>query len=262
MGTSTYGLAMTNRFMLGAATLLLGAQADMFNLTRAANSVGLVKNFSLTTQPSFSELTQGVKNTIVYSVMNGNTAKAAAEWYEFTPQNISYVAQLNGATMVPATNIETTLSAGVTGSTGSPATTFTVASGTGFAVDDWVLIQDPVNADDAVIRKVSAIATNTFTTNPNIQRNLASGAIVRRVNFIDVGSKVDQPFFSAMVLGQLADGSEVAIALPKVRVTNGLNMSFTTNDYGNMGVELAIYDLVPTDPHYAQFGSTPAAILT
>ena len=72
----------------------------------------------------------------------------------------------------------------------------------------------------------------------------------------------EQPFFSAMVLGTLADGSEIAVALPKVRITNGLNMAFQSNDYGNMPIELGIYDLTPTDPHYAQFGAVPAKILT
>ena len=258
----SYGLAMTNRFMLGAATLLLGAQADLFNLTRAQHSVGLIKNFALTAEPSFTDLTQGVKNTLVYSVMTGNTARASAEMYEFTVRNLAYVAQLNGATIQTATNIETTLSAAVTGSSGTPATTITVTSATGFAVGDWILIQDPLVPDDSIVRKIATIATNTITTNPNIQRNLAANAVVRRVNVIDVGSKEEQPFFSAMVLGTLADGSEIAVALPKVRITNGLNMAFQSNDYGNMPIELGIYDLTPTDPHYAQFGAVPAKILT
>lgn len=257
-----YGLAMSNRFMLGSATLLLGPQADLFNLTRSQHSVGLVKNFALTAEPTYTDLSQGVKNTVVFSVMTGHTARASAELYEYSAKNLAYVAQLNGATMTPATNIETTLSAPVTGSSGSPATSVTVASATGLAVDDWILIQDPTTPDDAVIRKISAIATNTITTNPNIQRNLATGSVVRRVNFIQVGSKEEQPFFSAIAHGTLANGDEVSIALPKVRVTNGLNLSFQTNDYGNMPIELGIYDLTPTDPHYAQFGNTPAAILT
>jgi len=257
-----FGLAMSNRFMLGAATLLIGPQADLFNLTRALHSVGLVKNFAVTAEPTYTDLSQGVKNTVVFSVMTGHTARASAELYEFSPKNLAYVAQLNGAALVAATNIETTLSAGVTASSGSPATTFTATSGTGFAVNDWVLIQDPTTPDDSVIRKISAIATNVITTNPNIQRNLATGSVVRRMNFIEVGSKVEQPFFSAIAHGTLANGDEISVALPKVRITNGLNLSFATNDYGNMPIELGIYDLIPTDPHFAQFGAVPAAILT
>lgn len=257
-----YGLANTNRFMLGSATLLIGPQADLFNLTRAEHSVGLIKNFNLTTEPSFVELTQGVKNTVVYSVMNGNTARVSAEWYEFTTRNLAYVAQMNQAEFTEATNIETTLSAAVTGSSGTPATSVTVTSATGFAEGDWIQVANPVTPDDAVVRRITAISTNEFTVSPSIERNLAQGAIVRRMNFIEVGSKQDQPFYSAMVLGQLANGDEIAVALPKVRVMNGLNLQFQTNDYGNMPVELSIYDLVSTDAHYSMFGEIPAAILS
>ncbi len=258
----SYGLAMTNRFMLGAATLLIGPQADLFNLTRAEHSVGLIKNFSLTAEPSFTDLSQGVKNTLVYSVMTGNNARASAEVYEFTFRNLAYVAQMNGATAVAQTNIETTLSAAVVGSEVTPATTMTLTSATGFTEGDWVLIQDPLVPDDAIVRKIATLAADVATTNPNIQRNLAAGSVVRRVNFVDVGSKEDQPFFAAMVLGTLADGTEISVALPKIRVTNGLNLSFQTNDYGNMPVELGIYDLTPADPHYAIFGAVPAKIFT
>lgn len=194
--------------------------------------------------------------------MTGHTARASAELYEFTTKNIAYTAQLNGAALTPSTNIETTITAAVAGSSGSPATTFTVASATGLAVGDWILIQDPLTPDDAVIRKIGTIATNVITPNPAIGRNLAANSVVRRVNFTEVAAKVEQPFFSAMVHGVLANGDEISVALPKVRVTNGLNLSFQTNDYGNIPIELGIYDLTPTDPHFAQFGYTPAAIVS
>lgn len=257
-----YGLANTNRFMLGAATLLLGPQADLFNLTRANHSVGMIKNFALTAEPTYTDLSQGVKNTVVYSVMTGHTARAAAELYEFTTKNIAYTAQLNGAALEPSTNIETKVATAVAGSTGSPVSSVVVASATGLAVGDWVLIQDPLTPDDATIRKITAIATDTLTVAPGIARAVAVDSVVRRVNFTEVASKQEQPFFSAMVHGVLANGDEISIALPKVRVTSGLNLSFQTNDYGNMPLELGIYDLTPTDPHFAQFGYTPAAIVS
>lgn len=255
-----YGLANTNRFMLGAATLLLGPQADLFNLTRAEHSVGMIKNFALTAEPSFTDLTQGVRNTVVFSVMTGHAVRGSAELYEFTARNLAYTAQMNGAAFVADTNIETATTAVVDGTT-TPATTVTVASATGLAADDWILIQNPASPDDAVPRKIVSIATDTLTIAPAIERQIPSGATVRRMNFIEVGGKEETPFYSALVHGVLADGSEITVALPKVRVTNGLNLAFQTNDYGNMPIELGVYDLVATDPHYATFGSTPAAIL-
>lgn len=255
-----YGLANTNRFMLGAATLLLGPQADLFNLTRAEHSVGMIKNFALTSEPAFTDLTQGVRNTVVFSVMTGNAVRGSAELYEFTAKNLAYTAQMNGAAFVADTNIETTTDAAIDGTT-TPVTTVTVAAGAGFAVDDWILIQSSANPDDAVPRKITAISSNTLTVAPAIERSIPSGAVVRRMNFVEVGGKEETPFYAALIHGVLADGSEITVALPKVRVTNGLNLSFQTNDYGNMPIELGVYDLVATDPHYAIFGSTPAAVL-
>lgn len=256
-----YGLANTNRFMLGAATLLLGPQADLFNLTRAEHSVGLIKNFALTAEPSFTELTQGVRNTVVFSVMTGHAVRASAELYEFTAKNLAYTAQMNGAQFVAKTNIETKTTTAIDG-TATPVTTVAVTSATGLAVGDWILIQSPTNPDDAVPRKITTIATNNLTVAPAITRQLATNATVRRMSFVEVGGKEETPFYAALVHGVLADGSEVTVALPKVRVTNGLNLSFQTNDYGNMPIELGVYDLTATDPHYAMFGATPAAILT
>lgn len=258
----SYGLANTNRFMLGAASILLGPQADLFNMTRATNSIGMVKNFSLVTEPSFADLTQGVKNTLVYSVMNGHTARVSAELYEYTPKNLAYLASLNGGTFTPSTNIETTVATAVAGAPGSPATSVLVASGTGFAIGDWILIQSATQVDDAIVTKVTAVVTNTLTVAPGVGRAFSVGATVRRMNYTAIAEKTDPPFFSALVLGQLANGDEIALALPKVRITSGLNLTFSSDDYGNMPLEMAIFDLVSTDPNFATFGPTPAAILS
>jgi hypothetical protein len=84
------GEAKTNNFMLGTATVMLGPMDDVFDLTPANHSIGLVKNFQLQSQPTFADLTQGIKNTQVYSVHTGNDVRASMEVYEFTAQNLSY----------------------------------------------------------------------------------------------------------------------------------------------------------------------------
>lgn len=257
-----YGLAKNNRFMLSTASLLLGAQADVFNLTQAANSVGLVKNLVLTSNPTFTELSQGVKNTMVMSVMTGNEVTAQGELYEFTAQNLAYLAQLNGATFDTATNIETTIPLAGTGSPGSPATVIAVTSATGFAVGDWILIQNPNVDDDTIARKITAIATNNITVSPAITRTTAANSVVRRVNLIAVGTKTDAPMFSAVVHGQLASGEEVSYVLPRVRITSGLNLAFQSSDFGNMPIEIKAYDLTPTDTGYTELGPVSGAILT
>lgn len=250
------GEAKTSSFMLGTATVMIGAQADLFDLNPADHSVGLVKNFRITGEPSYTDLTQGVKNTIVYSVMTANVIRAAMEVYEYTGANLSYALGLEGSAVTPQT-VETTLSAPASASD----TSVTVTSETGFAVDDYVMIQD--GADDKVIvRKLSATAAGTLSFTDDLPKPIPAGATVKKANVISIGSKVDQPFLSAKVVGTIADGTEVAILCPKIRITNGFSLGFTTEGFDNMPYEFSFYDLVSTDPNYAEFAGEQAKLFT
>lgn len=250
------GEAKTNSFMLGTATVMLGAQSDLFNLTPAQHSVGLVKNFRITGEPSYTELTQGVKNQQVYSVMTGNTIRASMEVYEYTESNIAYSLGLEGASITPA-NVETTLS--------SPAsvsdTSVSVADETGFAVDDYVLIQHGTD-DEVYVRKLTTVAAGQLDFAEQLPAAAATGSSVRKANVIGIGSKQDQPFLSAKIVGTIANGKEVVILCPKIRITNGFSLGFTTDNFDNLPYEFSFYDVVATDPHFAQFQGEQAKLVT
>ena len=70
------GLAKTDAFMLGDATVMIGAMADLLTLNTVEHSIGLVKEFMVKSEPGYTELTQGVKNTVVASVMTSNKVSA------------------------------------------------------------------------------------------------------------------------------------------------------------------------------------------
>lgn len=59
------GEAKSTSFVLGTATVMIGPRADVFELTPEEHSIGLVKNFTLSGDPSYLDLTHGVRNTIV-----------------------------------------------------------------------------------------------------------------------------------------------------------------------------------------------------
>lgn len=250
------GEAKTENFMLGTATVMLGAQADLFDLTAEQHSIGLVKQVGITSEPTYTELTQGTKNTLVYSVMTQNTVRASMEVYEYTMQNLAYGMGLNGGSYTTKT-------------TGSTVTTpvvgddvvddITVTSGTGFAVNDMVFIY--VSPETFLVRKITAIASNVLTVDTPIPAGVtvAAGSEVLVVNMAGVGSKVEQPFLACKILGKLANNQPVALLLPKVRVTRGFNVNFSTQDFGNMPFELQIYDLVTTDPNYDFFKNLGSA---
>lgn len=250
------GEAKTNSFMLGSATVMIGPQADLFTLAPSTHAIGLVKNFTVSNEPQYTDLTQGVKNTIVYSVMTGNRVRAQMEVYEYTSKNIAYALGLNGASMAAIT-----ASTNTTAATLAAATSVTVTSATGLTVGTWISIQE--GTDDKIFyRRITAVATNSLTLNAALPVALASGAVVQKVNVIDVGSTVDQPFLSAKIVGSLADGTEVGLLIPKIRITAGFTLGFTTDNFGNLPMEFSCYDLTSEDPNYADFSGTQAKLFT
>ncbi|MGO4302257.1 hypothetical protein [Cupriavidus sp. RAF12] len=254
------GEAKTNQFMLGTATVMVGPQADLFSLNPDEHSIGLVKNFTLTSEPGFTDLTQGVKNTVVYSVMTANKVRANMEAYEYTAKNLAYAAALDGSTITPAdvaTTLQTEVVANPVGSD-----TLELASVTGLVVNDWLHVQE--GSDDRVtMGRISAIdsTAKSVTLAQSFKHAIPAGAKVTKVNAIGVGSKKDQPYLAAKVVGKLADGSVVSLLIPKLRVTNGFAVAFKTDSFGNLPLQFDVQDLTASEPFYAEFADKGSAIL-
>lgn len=246
------GEAKTSKFMLGTATVMLGPVAELYNLTPETHSIGLVKNFRIQSQPGYTDLTQGVKSTKVFSVMTSNEVTASAEVYEYTTANIMYSLGLEGR-QAAAPAVTTVATAGTAAST-----TVALTSATGIVAGDYIAIE--MGGENVVIRKVVSLATNTATVTPAISQAVPKDAVVRKVTAVSIGSKDDQPFLAMKVVGKLADGTTVTILCPKIRITNGFSLGFTSDNFDNLPYEMAFYDLVATDPHYADFKNEQAKI--
>lgn len=250
------GEAVSNSFMLGTATVMIGAQADLMNLA-VVNSVGLVKNISLKTAPAFTELTQGVKNTVVYSVMTANKVTVDGEMYEYTGRNVTYALGLDGTTLLPPTAVTTcnsAINAPVSPALSAANITLTAATGFNLSGGDTIMVQVG-NLDQCIIRKIVSITGLVATLDSGFPIGIPVGASIKKMNVIAVGSFADQPYLSAKIVGTLANGDEVVILLPKVRMTNGLNLAFKTGGFEFIPLALEVFDLVPTDPNYAYFQS-------
>ncbi len=116
--------------------------------------------------------------------------------------------------------------------------------------------------DKAFYRRIVTISTNTITLNAALPVAMASGSTVQKVNAVDVGSQVDQPFLSAKIVGSLADGTEVGLLIPKIRITAGFTLGFTTDNFGNLPMEFTCYDLTADDANYALFSNKQAMLFT
>lgn len=247
------GLALSDKFMLGTATLMIGALADLQSLG-VAQSLGLAKNVGLKTTPGFVELTQGVKNNVVTSVQNKNDMTVDAEIFEYSSRNMTYAVSLDGSALVPAVNATTTTSA-LTAAGGPPLVTpavIPVASATGMAAGGWLAIHID-GTEQIFYRRIVSIATLNVTVSSGMPVSVPSGAKVEVVNVVPLGSTKDNPFLSAKITGQLADNSWVTILIGKCRVTSGVSLAFKTDNFDNIPFQLTVYDLNPNDPNYNLF---------
>jgi hypothetical protein len=265
------GEAKTNAFLLATATVMLGTQDELWDLNPAAHSIGLVKNFSIQTTPKFTDLTQGVTNTVVYTVLTDNPVQATMEAYEYTAKNLSYGLGLDGSALAPITTTDVLKTAIV----GDGSTTHTVAIAAvadisaQYAVGSYVMIQGVGGTDLVFVAKiltsVFATDTQTLTLSQDIPTGVtfAAGAKVSVTHRIDVGTKVAQPFFSAKVVGILPENNEPCVILiPKLRVIKGFTLAFS-GQFGNLPFEFQPLELVTSDANYAEFANRgPVAIMS
>jgi len=246
------GEAKSIDFLVGTATIMLGAQADLRDFRPESHSIGLVKNVKLMAEASYIELTQGIRNSVVHSIKTGEPVRASCEVYEFNAANWTYALGFSGYNVVN-TEFETTVTTLVPSSP-TGLDTFDVVATTGYTVGDYVMVQ--VGYDDTVIpRKIVAKTTSTVQFDAPI-KNVAVpvGAKIRRCLVVPVGRKSEQPFLAAKIVGTMADNREIAIEIPKLRITKGFDIVFQTSDYANMAFEFTVYDQVPTvDPQYTRF---------
>ena len=257
------GEAKTNAFMLGTATVMLGDREDLFDFTPANHSIGLVKNFNLTVDQSYTDLGQGLTNQTVFSVKTGSKIMATMEAYEYTGKNLTYALGMEGF----SAGVAITASSSIIGTPSPTATGFTMSGAlAGLIVGDYIKIQTG-NNDQVLVRKVATITGAALTFVDPLPAAPAVGATVSKMNVIPLGSSTacEDTFVAAKIVGTLADCSEVVLLLPKVKVTKGFNMAFNSNDFQNLPLELTVYDLLADDDHYAafaEFGNASAMLLT
>jgi len=250
------GEARTDNFMLGTATLMLGPLARLMALG-VDDSVGLVKNVKLMSEPSNAELTQGVRNSLVYSVLTGNPVTMSGEVYEYTLKNLMYSASLDGSALTTIAAAATTVASAYVAPVNPAllgAVTLPVTDATNIAQGDTIAVQ--VGARDQVFaRRVVSKSTNTLTLDYGFPVAIAAGAPLKKVTVAAIGTQDEPPYLAAKLIGELANGQVVTVLVPKIKITSGLNLAFQTDNFQNMPWELKVYDQLPTDPFYADFAT-------
>lgn len=253
------GTALTSQFLFGQASLLVGPMADQLILNAAAHSLGLVKNVNISSETQRADLTQGVLNEPVATVVNGLNITGATEVYEFTAKNLAYGLSLDGSALTPMTSLHTlqaTVNAAATAAI-IPGVDVTAQ----YPANSWIFLQE--GQDDRV--HIARVSTSAFSTNttvnfvgypvPTGMTFTTTAGRIGRLNKVDTDPVGMNTNFSMRVVGtSLTDKRPIVLHFPKVRITKGFSMAFSADNYGNLPFEFMPLTPVATDAGYnAQF---------
>ncbi len=262
MSSTGVGGPITDKFNIGVATLMVGPMDKILELNPEEHSLGLVKNVTMTSETSEVELKYGIRGTTVDSQVTGVDTTISTEVYEYTASNLAYAAQLDGNEF--ATGGTYALSAAVTG--GSSATTVSIVADSDitskFPKGTKIMLQASSTEEfDKVY--LAVVESATFATNKvtitlseaiPLGWNFSAGDKVQTVNVIPVGSDKPQPYLGVKIVGMLPNGNEpVTIIIPKAKITSGMTLGFTTDDYSNMPFEIKPYALTKSDAMFDYF---------
>lgn len=261
------GSAKTKNFLLSTATVMVGPAADLHKLNPAEHSLGLVKNFQMTADPTYIELTQGVKNSVVMSVKNADGVKCAMEVYEYTLRNLGYAAGLDASGVSFDSNNTIWLASAAYASAGKTIEVTTDVSAL-LAAGDYIFMQNGLDDKVHIAKVASAVFATGKTTitvaagyEPSATAAFPIGTRIGKVKRLDIGASDVQPEFAAKIVGLLpVDNAPFTILLPKIKITKGLGVAFQTDNFGNLPFEFTPYSGVSEDPFYADYGNACAIL--
>lgn len=249
--------AKTNQFMIGEATIMVGAMDKVFDLMPDKHGLGLTKNLAVRVETGSVDLTQGIAQVPVFSIQNQFNPSMACEVYEYTARNLAYGLGLDatGAGYDPSV----AGSAGpftltTPGAAAGTSVELTTGQGATFAVGDWVVLQQ--SEDYVFAAQVTAKTTDTLTIDRAIPADVTFGVatttVFRARNIPAVAGQNTFLSVKAVVI-MPKDKRPVPLLFPKVRITRGFDLSTGASDYSNLPFEFQPYPLTPEDALYSSF---------
>ena len=176
------GEAKTNAFNIGTATVMLASLGtNPETLTPEKHSIGLVKNFTVSSTDQYTDLTQGIQNDIVWSEKTGSEITASMEVYEYTASNLAYALGISGSNMVEGDKFSIKSASG---------TEVVVAAGDSLGNDfiegDRILIQSKAAEDLVYLGKVQS-AQYTAASNPEVSLETTNHQLFAKLNTLMSG---------------------------------------------------------------------------
>lgn len=246
------GDAQTSRFVITPAEFRIGPMTEA-NKLLPSNSVGLLNSATVTFNVESVDLEGGLPKVLYDTAVTSQPGTIAAEMREYSARNISLLLGYTPSTYVA--DRKTTLAADVT----AAATEITVAAGAGADYNPGDLIglypAEPQDVAKISYCLVESIAVDVITLDSNTPTLFAYSGTTSPANVfaaepVPIGAVTATNYFAAQVLGNRRDGQPMGFMFWKCAISSGLEMAFSSDDFGTTPGEFKILQ-----PSAADFGT-------
>lgn len=243
-------------FSLSSATVMMAPAltTDVFSLTPALHSVGMVSEFNVSVESSINELMNGVAQATVDAKRTNIKPSITGNVYEMTAQNVMRAMALSGTPSAIRRGVASAAiaSAAVSVSVTSdpiPGEASSAITGVGDVPSgSTILIQRVGGETDYVFpTKTTGVATGTGPYTLPIAAPYAipagltfpAGSRVWVIPATGVGPIDADDLFGVKITGTLSNFDRpVTAVFPKVRMVKGFQISFNETQYGSMPWEM------------------------
>lgn len=241
------GSASSNEFSIGTAEVRVGPLTEAGRLAQA-RSVGLVDNVTISFATASVDLKGGFPQQIVDTAITEQTGSIKVTAREFSRRNLDLM--LGNAISAVAVDVKTKLSG--TNVTAN-ATSITVVSATGLAVDDVIVIYPEGRPEDVTVTQIASISTNTLTLKTgmgtvvayNVTTESGTDFHVFKAHGIAAGNVTRTNYFSVMLLQQKNNTGRPAVwTVWKAANSGSMEQGTSATDYASLSMEMKI--LQPT----------------
>lgn len=246
------GSAVSNEFSIGTAEVRVGPLTEAGRLAQS-RSVGLVDNATISFAVASVDLKGGFPQQIVDTAVTEQTGSIKVTAREFSRRNLDIMLgnSISGAAVV---DVSTTLATAA--NIAANATSITVASATGLAVDDVIVIYPEGRPQDVTVTQISAIATNVLTLKTGMGTVVAypalteSGTVfhVFKAHGVAAGNVSRTNYFSVMLLQQKNSSGRPAVwSIWKAANSGSMEQGTSATDYGSLSMEMKILQPTASD---------------
>lgn len=252
------GSPKTSKFIFTTADVMIGPMSALKTLNVTDHGIGMVKNVGVTADPKTVELTTGIMNDVVASVVSGLDVKCSAEVYELTSSNLLYGLGLDGT---PANSVDDDVMTPLQADVASAATTCVVVGDvtTRYTAGKWGFIQEGTDTNVHIFKVVSsafAAGNTTITfTGWAVPASMSFSTAAGRIGLlkkIDFDPNAATNFYSMKVSGTSQFTKKpLSVVFPKVRITKGFSLKFAADNFGNLPFEWMAMTPLASDAGYS-----------